>query len=96
MLLVLEVFWFIAAVDEDVVEVHQDALVEEGSQDLVHQPHEGGRRVSQSERQHPELIVAISGPECGLGDILVLDQNLVVSRAEIDLGEHPGVGQPVE
>ena len=48
------------AVDEDVVEEHEDELVEELTERLMHEMHEGGWRVGETERQHEELEVTVA------------------------------------
>jgi hypothetical protein len=40
------------AVDEDVIQEDYDEVIEEGSEDFVHQVHEGGRRVREAHWQH--------------------------------------------
>ena len=63
---VLLVLLFVLAVDQDVVEEHDDELVQVRSQQVVHHVHEGGGCIGQPEGQHQELIVPVSRVECGL------------------------------
>ena len=70
-----------AAEDENVVEEHQDALVEQVAERVVHQLHEGARRVAEAHGQHQVLEAAVARAECGLLDVCLRDANLVEARA---------------
>ena len=82
--------------DEDVVEVQQHEFVKEGHEDVVHQPLEGSWGVAEAEWHHSELVVSVSCPERSLGDVLLFDPNLVVSRSKIQLGEVLGIMKTVQ
>ena len=84
------------AVDEDVVEEHEDELVEEGAEGLVHEVHEGGGSVGQAEGEHEEFEVTVAGAEGGLGNVVGVDADLVVAGAEVNLGEVLGTLKAVE
>jgi hypothetical protein len=47
-------------------------------------------RICQPKRHDKILIESVSHSESGLGDIIGTDLNLVISEAEINLGEHLG------
>jgi hypothetical protein len=84
------------AVDEDIVEEDQHELVEEGAEGLVHEVHEGGGGVGQTEGKYEELVVTVAGTEGSLRHVLVCDADLVVSGAKVDLAEDSGSLQAVE
>ena len=84
------------AVDEDVVEEDEHTLIEEAAECLVHQVHEGGRRVGQAEWQHQKLVVPVACAEGGLRHILRRDADLMVAGAQIDLREVARTLQPIE
>jgi hypothetical protein len=80
----------VLAVYEDIVNVHDDAFVEEGAEDVLDQGLEGGRSVGKAEWHDLVLEVAVTGAERGLLDVVFMDPDLVVARTEIDLGEDLG------
>ncbi|CAA0811046.1 Unknown protein, partial [Striga hermonthica] len=53
----------ISGIDQDVVDEHNNELVQEGVKDPIHKVHENGRGIAESERHDYELIVAIAGTE---------------------------------
>ncbi len=71
------------------VQVDDHAFVKEapGTEDVMHDIHEGSWSICQAERHDCELKQPISGPEGCLGDVLVLDSNLVVPGAQVNLGK---------
>ena len=77
----------VLAVDENVVEVNDDADVEERLEDIVDKGLEGGGGVGQSEAEDSELVVAVAGTKSGLGDVLLGNADLMVGGAEVNLGE---------
>ena len=66
------------AEDENVVEEHEDELVEEWTEGLMHQVHERGGGVGQAEGEHEEFEVAVAGAEGGLRHVAGVDADLVV------------------
>ncbi|KAI8577639.1 hypothetical protein K450DRAFT_251025 [Umbelopsis ramanniana AG] len=59
-------------------------MVEVFLQHLVHHLLEGGRGVTESKRHYQELVLAVSGVECGLWYIVRFDPHLPVSALKID------------
>ena len=84
------------AEDEDVVEEHEDELVEERAKGLMHEVHERGGSVGEAEGEHEEFEVTVAGAEGGLGNIAGVDANLMVAGAEVNLGEILGTLKAVE
>ena len=77
---VLEVCCPRCAVNEDVVEENQHKPAEECLEDVVHPRLESRRRVAQAERHDQELKVAMVGAEGGLGDVLGVHVQLMITR----------------
>ena len=80
-------FLWSLAVDEDVVKVHDDETVQALPENLLHELHEGGWGVAQSEGKHEELEVAVPGVECRLGDVVRVDADLMVSAPQVQFAE---------
>ena len=75
------------AVDEDVVEEHQDAAAEERLEDEVHKHLERRGSIRQPEGHDQKFEVAMVGAERCLGNIIRVHTNLVISRTQIKLGK---------
>jgi hypothetical protein len=75
-------------VDQDVIYEHHNKLVEELHEHLVHEIHEIGRGIGQAKGHHGVLKQTVLGGEGGLGYIGLADFQLMISSAEINLGEH--------
>ena len=72
-------------VDENIVDKHDNELVQEWTEDPVHQIHEHGGGISQTEWHDKELKRPISSQESGLGDITISDPKLIIARSKINL-----------
>jgi formyltetrahydrofolate hydrolase len=84
------------AEDEDVVQIDNDEAVQEGLEDRVHETLERGWSIAESKGHDKELVVAISRPKRCFRNVLVLDANLPVSRAKIELCEVVASCKPIE
>ena len=73
------VFLLVFGIDEEVINVDNDELVQEGSEQVLHHCHEGGRRVGQAKRHYPEFIVPIASSKSRLFHIIWVDAYLVVA-----------------
>ena len=80
-------FFYTSAEDQDVIEVHDDELVEEWLEDLIHGTHECSRSVGQAKREDSPLEVTVTSAKRGLVHILIFNADLVVARAKVNLGE---------
>jgi len=76
-----------ARVDEDVIKIHDHKPTKMRTEDVIHQGLECGRCICETKGEHNKLIEAIPSAERRLGDVLLLDADLVVARAEVNLGE---------
>ena len=71
--------------DEDVVEVDNDADVQEVLENVVHEPLKCGRGVGESERHHEPFEGSVSCSERGLSLIALRDTYQVISMMEVNL-----------
>jgi hypothetical protein len=60
---VLQVLLKAGAIDEHVIQVHQDELAKVGAEDVVHEGLEGGWGVAEAKGHHLVLVVAEWCPE---------------------------------
>jgi hypothetical protein len=81
---------------QDVVNEHHHKLVKELHEYLIHDIHEIGRGIGQAKGHYGELKQAIASGEGVLGNIGLSDLQLIISSAEINLGEHLGSVQLIE
>jgi hypothetical protein len=77
-------------IDQDVLNEHHYKFVEELHEHLVHEIHEVGRGIGQAEGHHSVFKQTVAGGEGGVGNIGLSDFQLMISSAEINLGEHFG------
>ena len=84
------------AVDENVVQVDHDRLIQKWSEDFIHQPHKGGWSVRESEGKNKILKVTVARTERCLLDVVILDTNLMIALAEVNLREELGPLQAIE
>ena len=74
-------------IDEDIVKKYQNEFLQIGSEDLIHQGLECGRSISETKGHDQKLIVAIMCAESYFRDIILMNPNLMIPRAKIQLGE---------
>jgi hypothetical protein len=79
-----------------VVNEHHDKLVQLRHEYGVHEVHEVCRCICQPKRHDKILIKPIPHRESRLRDIFITDLNLMIARAEINLGEHLGSHQLIK
>jgi hypothetical protein len=77
-------------IDQDVVDEYHNKFVQELHEYLIHEIHEIGRGIGLAKGHDSVLEQAIASGEGGLGDIRLSDLQLMISSAEINLGEHFG------
>jgi hypothetical protein len=75
-------------IDQDVVNEYHHKLVEELHEHLVHEIHEVGWGIGQAKGHHGVFKQTVASGEGGLGNIGLADFQLMISSAEINLGEH--------
>ena len=74
-----------AAVDKNVVEVHDDEFANEWAQHLIHQPLECTRRVREAEWHNSPLVETVLYLKGGLPLISWTNLNLVIFASQINL-----------
>ena len=55
---VLSVFSLVLAINKNIIKVDDDKLIQKVMEDIVHQSHESGRRVSQTKGKNQKLVVS--------------------------------------
>jgi hypothetical protein len=83
-------------IDQDIVNEYQHKLVEELHEHLVHEIHEVGWGIGHAKGHNGVLKQTVSCDEGGLGNVGLTDFQLILSCAEINLGEHSGSIQLVK
>ena len=83
----LNVIFFIVAVDEDVIEIDNDEDVQVGPERIIDEALEGGWGVGQAERHHEVFELAVPGTKCCFPLMPLCDSNEVVTVLEIDFGK---------
>ena len=82
-------------VDQNVVEKNNHVGVEVLAEDVVHEALEGGGGIGEAEGDDGEIVVAVPRSKGGLLDVGLLDADLVVALAEINLGEDGGTMEAI-
>jgi hypothetical protein len=77
-------------IDQDVVDKYHHKLVKELHEYLIYEIHEIGRGIGQTKGHDGVLEQAVASGEGGLGNVGLSDLQLMISSAEINLGEHFG------
>ena len=83
----LEMFSPCFTVDEDIIKKYQNEFLEIGSEYFIHQGLECGRSISETKGHDQKLILAIMCAESCFRDIILMNPNLMIPRAKIQLGE---------
>ena len=81
---------FALGVNEDVINEHHHKFVQEIHKHLVHHMHEEGWGLSEAEGHNGILIKTVLSGERGLGNILLLYFELMISGPQINFGEYFG------
>ena len=77
----------IVRVDEDVIQVHEDANIEEVAKNVVHESLKGGWRIGESERHYTPFKRAIASLECSFPFVTFTDLDKMVGMSEVNVGE---------
>ena len=78
------VFLFTLGIDKNVVDKHHDKLVQIIHEHIVHEIHEIGGGIGQTERHQGVLIQSVTSDKYGLGNISLTHLQLMISGAKID------------
>jgi hypothetical protein len=90
------VFFLALGIDEDIIDKDHDEFIELSHEHGVHEVHEVGWGICESERHYQELIKTITSGKSGFGNIARLNLDLVVARTKVDLREDFGTSQLIK
>ncbi len=82
--------------NENIIEEDHDEVVKVGAKDVVHGTLERSGCIGETKGHDFELVVAVTSTECCLGNIILSNAYLPVSRLEVNLGEDRGSLETVE
>jgi len=74
-------------VDQNVIQVKEDANIKGDSKNVVHESLEGGWRVGKSKRPNTPFKGTIMGSVCSFPFITFTDPHKMVGMLEVDVGE---------
>ena len=77
----------VIGVDEDVVQVYEDANIGEVAENVVHEPLKGSWRIGESEGHYTPFKGAIASLECGFPFVTFADWDKMVGVLEVNVGE---------
>jgi hypothetical protein len=83
-------------IDENIIDKDHDKFIELHHEHRVHEIHEVGRRISESEGHDQELLKTITSGKSGFRNVAWSNLDLVVARTKIDLREDFGISQLIE
>jgi hypothetical protein len=81
---------------ENIIDKDHDKFIELRHEHGVHEVHEVGRSISESERHDQELVKTITSGKSGLRNVARSDLDLVVARTKVDLRGDFGTSQLIE
>jgi hypothetical protein len=90
------VLFFTLGIDEDIIDKDHDKFIELRHEYGVHEVHEVGRFISESEGHDQELVKTIMSGESGFRIVAWSNLDLVVARTKIDLRENFGTSQLIK
>ena len=80
------VFLYGVRVDQDVIQVNEDAYIQEIQEDVVHEALKSSRSIGKCERHDIPFKRSVASAEGGFPFIALVDPDKVVSVLQIDLG----------
>jgi hypothetical protein len=83
-------------IDENIIDKDHDKFVELRHEHGVHEVHEVGGGISESERHDQELVKTITSGKSGFRNIARSNLDLVVARTKVDLRKDFGTSQLVK
>jgi hypothetical protein len=82
--------------DENIIDKDHDKFIELRHEHGVHEVHEVGKRISESEGHNQELVKTITSGKSGFRNIARSNLDLVVARTKVDLREDFGTSQMIK
>ena len=74
-------------IDEDIIKEDQNEILEVGPKYFIHQCLEHGRIICEARWHEHKFIVALMCAESYFRDIILMNPNLMIPKAKIQLGE---------
>jgi hypothetical protein len=90
------VFFLVFRIDEDIIDKDHDKLIELRHEYGVHEVHEVGRCVSESEGHDQEFVKTITSGKSGFWNIAWSNLDLVVARTKVNFREDFGTSQLIK
>jgi hypothetical protein len=90
------VFFLALGIDEDIIDKDHDKFIELLHEHGVHEVHEVGGGISESERHYQELVKTITSGKSGFRNVARSNLVLVVARTKVDLREDFGTSQLIK
>jgi hypothetical protein len=90
------VFFLALRIHEDIIDEDYDKFIELRHEYGVHEVHEVGRRISESEGHDQELVKTITSGKSGFRNVARSNLDLVVARTKVDLREDFGTSQLIK
>jgi hypothetical protein len=83
-------------IDEDIIDEDHNKFIDLRHEHGVHEVHEVGGGISESERHDQELVKTITSGKSGFRNVARSNLDLVVARTKVDLREDFGTSQLVK
>jgi hypothetical protein len=90
------VFFLAFGIDENVIDEDYDEFIELRHEHGVHEVHEVGWGICESERHYQELVKTITNGKSGFRNVARSNLDLVVARTKVDLREDFGTSQLIK
>ena len=88
-------FFWGSAIDEEVIDIHDDKIVNVFRENGVHGGLERGGGVAQAEGHYCPIVMSVLCSGSGFRDIFFGYSDKMKSRLEIDLSENPSIFQSI-
>ena len=92
----LMVLFHVVRVDEDIIQIDEDAYIEHVGEDVIHEVLKSCQCISQTEEHNTPFKGAVAGVEGGFPFVTFTDSNKVVGMLQVNFGIHRGLSQAVE
>jgi hypothetical protein len=89
-------FFLAFGIDENVINKDHDEFIELRHEHGVHEVHEVGGGISESERHYQELVKTITSRKSGFGNVAWSNLDFVVARTKVDFREDFGTSQLIK
>jgi hypothetical protein len=93
---VFGVFFLAFGIDENIIDKDHDEFIELRHEHGVHEVHEVGWCICETERHYQKLVKTITSGESGFRNVIRSNLDLVVARTKVDLREDFGTSQLIK